>query len=243
MKNSKAPPIPAYFKLQTIIREEIEKGKWKPGDAIPTEHALAGAHQISVGTVKKALLNLANEGYLYRIQGKGTFVAGTTIKRESLRYYRLLERFGGTETEFKVRFLKLKSVKFSEPAASALKLANDQRLFRLERLFISGDAPLIYNVSYLPQRMFPDLDRLPRTCFETTPLYLLLEEKYRLPTLYNQELFDAGPAGDTVAGILKIPAGTPVLHIEMIAFTYKETPYEYRLAYCLTNHHRVFREI
>ena len=132
MKNSKEPPIPAYFRLQTIIREEIEKGKWKPGDSIPTEHALAGAHRISVGTVKKALLNLANEGYLYRIQGKGTFVAGTTIKRESLRYYRLLERFGDSETEFKVRFLELRSVKFSELAGSVLKLANDQRLFRLE---------------------------------------------------------------------------------------------------------------
>ncbi len=63
-------PTPMYFKLQMILKNEIEGRKWRPGHAIPTERALAQIYQVSLGTVKQALLNLVNEGYLNRIQGK-----------------------------------------------------------------------------------------------------------------------------------------------------------------------------
>ena len=86
-------PTPVYFQLQKELLKEIENGRWLPGQSIPPERAMAESHQLSVGTVKKAILNLVNEGYLYRIQGKGTFVAGMTLQPESLRYYRFLEDF------------------------------------------------------------------------------------------------------------------------------------------------------
>ncbi len=83
MKKTDGLPIPAYYRLQMTILEDIEKGRWRPGECIPAERSLAELHNISIGTVKKALLNLVHEGYLHRIQGKGTFVAGTTLRRES----------------------------------------------------------------------------------------------------------------------------------------------------------------
>ena len=94
---SDGDPTPAYYKLQMMLQKEIENGRWVPGQAIPPERALAESHQLSVGTVKKAILNLVNQGYLYRIQGKGTFVAGMTLQPESLRYYRFLEDFSDEE--------------------------------------------------------------------------------------------------------------------------------------------------
>jgi GntR family transcriptional regulator len=242
MRKNTPLPIPAYFRMQTVVREEIEKGRWKPGEAIPTERALAEEHRISIGTVKKALLNLTHEGYLYRIQGKGTFVAGT-ITRENLRYYRLVEHFGGIEAAMKIRFLSLTSVKCPEAARTCLGIGQKQPAFELRRLFIFNQRPVIYNISYLPEALFKNLGRLPETLFETTPLYIALENHYGLPTLHNQELFNAVPAGEEVAAILDVPKETPVLHIEMISFTYKDKPYEYRQAYCLTTRQKVFREI
>ena len=236
-------PLPAYYRLQVGIRNKIESSCWKPGEIIPTERVLAETHKVSIGTVKKALLNLVHEGYLYRVQGKGTFVAGTTIRRENLRYYRLIEHFGGSETEFKVHFMKLKLVKASEPAGRFLEIQKNQKLFELQRIFFSGKTSLIYNISYLPEYLFKDLDQIPQALFETTPLYLLLEEKYRLPTLFNRELFSATLAKPPLTGILKVRNGTPLLHIEMLAYTYKNTPYEYRQAHCLTEPQKVFREI
>ncbi len=236
-------PVPAYYRLQAAIQNEIESGRWKPGEIIPAERVLAEKHAVSIGTVKKALLNLVHEGYLHRVQGKGTFVAGTTLRRESLRYYRLIEHFTDREIELKVHFIKLNRVKAAEPASTYLRTPRNQNLFELQRVFFSGKISLIYNISYLPEHLFRGLDLIPQTRFETTPLYLLLEEEYRLPTLYNRELFSATVAASPLTGMLKIEKGTPLLHIEMLAYTYKDIPYEYRQAYCLTTPQKVFREI
>ena len=89
IKKDNEDPTPVYFQLQKKIKKQIEDGQWAPDESIPTERELIQTYNLSSGTVKKALLNLVNEGYLYRVQGKGTFVAGTTLRRGSLRYYRL----------------------------------------------------------------------------------------------------------------------------------------------------------
>jgi GntR family transcriptional regulator len=243
MKKTGEPPIPAYYRLQKTIQEDIEKGRWKPGDSIPAQRSLAELHNVSIGTVRNALLNLTNIGYLYRIQGKGTFVAGTVISRVSLRYCRLLERFGEAEVDLKVQLLKPIRCGYFKYAGQLLGIDADQKLYKMQRLFISGHQPMIYNISYMPANLFKDLEKLPKNVFESVPLYIILEEQYGLPTIYNHELFDAIEADSKTADLLKIPEGSPVLHIEMLSFTYKDKSYEYREAYCSTKPQKVFREI
>ena len=243
MKMNGEPPIPAYYRLQQTIQEDIEKGRWKPGDCIPAQRSLAELHNVSIGTVRNALLNLTNAGYLYRIQGKGTFVAGTVISRESLRYYRFLERFGEAEVDLKVRLLKPIRSGYFKYAGQCLGIDADQKLYEIQRLFISEHRPMVYSISYMPADLFKNLDKLPKNIFESVPLYIMLEEQYGLPTIYNHELFDAIEADSKTADLLKIPDGSSVLHIEMLSFTYKNKPYEYREAYCSTKPQKVFREI
>ena len=112
-KNS-GDPTPIYYQLQTEIQHKIENAQWRPGECIPPERRLAETYKVSVGTVKKAILNLVHDGYLYRVQGKGTFVAGTTLRPESLRYYRLLRHFSDTESKLKVRLLGITVSNFTE---------------------------------------------------------------------------------------------------------------------------------
>jgi GntR family transcriptional regulator len=243
MKKVDEPPIPAYYRLQKTIQKDIEKGRWKPGDCIPTQQSLAELHNVSIGTVRNALLNLTNTGYLYPIQGKGTFVAGTVISRESLRYYRLLERFGEAEVDLTVRLLKPIRKGSFKNAGQHLGIDADQKLYELQRLFFCGQRPMIHNISYMPADLFKGLDKFPKNKFESVPLYIILEEQYGLPTIYNRELFDAIEADSKTADLLNIPVGSPVLHIEMLSFTYNNTPYEYRTAYCNTKPQKVFREI
>ncbi|MGD8259151.1 MAG: UTRA domain-containing protein, partial [Desulfobacterales bacterium] len=70
-----------------------------------------------------------------------------------------------------------------------------------------------------------------------------LEEIYGLPTILNKELISAISADGAAAKKLKIRKGSPVLLIEMLSFTYKQTPYEYRRSYCLADKKAIFREI
>jgi len=66
--------LPIYRQLKEIIKEKIEDGKFRPGNRIPTEYELCEQFEISRAPVRQALLELVNEGVLYRQQGSGTFV-------------------------------------------------------------------------------------------------------------------------------------------------------------------------
>jgi len=243
MTNKKSgDPVPIYLKLQTKLMLEIESGRLEPGDRIPPENRLADHHGVSIGTVKKAILNLANEGYLYRVQGKGTFVAGTTLRRESLRYYRFLKDFNNPEANLNIEFLGLKKTKGIEHVNRCLKIRHNQALYEIKRLFLFNKKPLIYSLSYLPQKLFVKLDDFSPKQFERVPIYLFLEEKYGLPTIYNQELISSVPAAHEITQLLKVPERSPILFIEMIAFTYKKRPYEYRQSYCITGNNKILRE-
>jgi GntR family transcriptional regulator len=236
-------PLPAYYRLQEALRRKIEDGLWKPGETIPSERLIKEEYKISIGTVKKALGNLVDEGYLNRVQGKGTFVGRSILRQENLRYYRMVREFNDEMADLEVRFLGIKEVPGFDPANRFLGISTDGELFELKRLFSSGEKPVVYAVSYIPKAMFRDFDRIPATRFEKSTFYEVIEKNYGLPTIRNQELFGAAPAGAQTAGVLKIGKGDPVLTIEMLSYTYKNVPYEYRWSYCVTSGHRIFAEI
>lgn len=240
-KNSKSP-TPVYYKLQSDIQKEIESGGLEPGARIPPERLLAETHKISIGTVKRALSNLVNEGFLYRAQGRGTFVAGTTLRRDTLRYYRFLKQFRGDEANIKIKFLEISERDGFQPVNQHLKIRKNQPLYELRRVFLSSKKAIIYTISYLPQKIFPRLEEWPKSKFERLPIFISLEQNYGLPTIFNQELFGAVAADSDIAKVMNIKLGEPMLLIEMLAFTYKEKPYEYRQSYCLTDSNKVFRE-
>ena len=67
-------PIPQYFQLQTWLFEQIEQGVFKPNDKIPTEEELSQLTGLARATIRQAIQNLVNMGYLIRKKRLGTFV-------------------------------------------------------------------------------------------------------------------------------------------------------------------------
>jgi DNA-binding GntR family transcriptional regulator len=102
---------------------------------------------------------------------------------------------------------------------------------------------VVYHISYLQAKKFKKLNELPRNLFEKITLYKALETYYGLPTIYNHELLNAIPADSAISKILNIAKGDPVLFIEMLSFTYRDQPYEYRKSYFVSNERKLFREI
>ncbi len=66
--------IPVYQQIKDIIREEIAQGKYKPGDTLPSVNQLAKMFSTSRNTAVKAIADLAHEGTVYCVQGKGSVV-------------------------------------------------------------------------------------------------------------------------------------------------------------------------
>lgn len=64
-----------HEQIKRIIREAIVSGELRPGDCIPSQNVMKARYGVSHNTVREAIGSLEHEGLLYRIQGKGTYVA------------------------------------------------------------------------------------------------------------------------------------------------------------------------
>ena len=67
-------PLPVYAQLKTLLTEDIIRGRYAPGERLPTEHELCATYGISRTPVHRALAELAEEGAILRHRRRGTFV-------------------------------------------------------------------------------------------------------------------------------------------------------------------------
>ena len=74
---------PLYQQLKDIIKRQVHDKVWSFDELIPSENELSAIYDVSVGTVKKALSVLVEEGTLYRRQGRGPTCQGRILKTVS----------------------------------------------------------------------------------------------------------------------------------------------------------------
>ena len=234
--NRKAP---AYVRLQESIIDLIEANEAKGGDLLPSEHTLAKRYNVSVGTVKKAFSNLVNAGYCYRVQGKGTFVMRSHLKKENVKYYSLTNSFLVGQTPLEVMPLSLESSTAPKQGQNVFK--PDEECWRVSRLFQTGGQPVIYTHSYLLKSICPDLPKLTEHDIASTALYRLIEDRFFVHTVHSEEAVQAVLADKTVAPFLQLEPGAPVLFIRMIAHTTNMLPFEYRESWVRTTHYGLSR--
>src|SRR5215469_1755950 len=79
--------VPAYQRIQGVIRKRIETGQLRSGDAVASERDLARIHQVSLMTARHALASLERDGIVERRRGIGTFVAAPKIHFNKLMSY------------------------------------------------------------------------------------------------------------------------------------------------------------
>ena len=150
-KNSQTP---LHIQLMNIIRDMIDSGELKSGDSIMPERELCTIQNISRMTVNKAIVNLVNEGFLYRVQGKGTFVS--VIKQRN----RFSSMQGFTEVmkekgiHIKTDILFFEEAKQDEYIRKELKIENEnEMIYKVGRLRYIEDDPFGLEISYIPKSM------------------------------------------------------------------------------------------
>ena len=79
--------VPLYQQLKDIIIERIDNNTWNPGDKIYSEQQLSDLFTVSRNTSKRAIEDLVQDGVLYRIQGKGTFLSYPKIEQSLSAFY------------------------------------------------------------------------------------------------------------------------------------------------------------
>lgn len=74
--------VPIYQQIKAAIKKSIDDGTYKPKEKIPSEPELSQEYGASRITVRRAVEELCNEGYLIKMQGRGTFVSAPRIHRK-----------------------------------------------------------------------------------------------------------------------------------------------------------------
>ena len=143
-----------YGALAAALRERIVGGEWPPATALPAETTLAAEHGVALGTLRRALELLADQGLIERRHGKGTFVRGSLVGAPMLRFF----RFGGTDAEApRSRILSRRTAAAPPEVARRLGVGRGERVLKLQRLRSIADQPCLLEEIWLPLPLFDAL--------------------------------------------------------------------------------------
>ena len=171
MKNNDHP---IFRQIIERINAGIESGEYAHGDVIPSEPELCRQFDTTRMTVRRAIDALVNEGKLYRVQGKGTFVSQFELdKTYQKQGFSSNMRSLGLHPSSKVLFSG-ECVAPKEVLAH-LEMEADEPIFCLIRIRMADMEPIAVEYIWLSLKRFP---RLPEFDFSTESLYEVLHREY-----------------------------------------------------------------
>lgn len=235
---------PLYSQIKTLILQSLQAGEWKPGEAIPSEMDLAARYRVSQGTVRKAIDELAAENLVNRRQGKGTFVATHEEKQVQFRFLKLVPDDGkpGSEGPAEREILECKKTRASAEIAKLLGLRAGDAVLQIRRVLSFKHVPAILEDIWLPAAPFKGLSAEQLANYPG-PSYALFETEYNVRMLRADEKIRALPASNEQSLLLKVEQSTPLLFVERVAYTYRDTPMELRRGYYRTDTHHYFNTL
>jgi len=206
--------LPAYRRIQNVIRKKIEDGKLKAGELVDSERELARVHGVSLMTARHALAELQREGLVERHRGSGTYVAPPKIEFNKLTSF--TEQMAGRSMTAQARVLHLSTIYGEQDVSARLALPAMTRLLYIERLREAGGEPFALETSYLSAETY---GRITRAQLERGSLFILLEKDYKTKIAYADEDVDATVADPKAAALLRVPQATPLLRIRQTIFS------------------------
>ena len=228
---------PLYRQIKGLIINGLQAGEWKAGEAIPSEIELAARFGVSQGTVRKAIDELSAESVLVRRQGKGTFVATHAEQKIQYRFLRLVPD-EGTESLGR-QLLDCRRQRAPAWIARQLQMRAGDAMVEVRRLLHSKGRPVVLDDIWLPGNLFKGLTA-ERLQDWRGPMYRLFEAEFAVHMIRAEEKLRAVAAAGEDAELLALPAGTPLLSVERLSFTYGDRPVELRrgLYHTAAHHYR-----
>ncbi|MCC6615510.1 MAG: GntR family transcriptional regulator [Anaerolineae bacterium] len=222
---------PLYEQIKDHILRAIEKGVYEAGSRIPSERALSEKYGVNRMTVKKALDELVQMGYLDVRIGKGTYVSRPKIDQQLTALTSFTEDMAKRGQSASSRVLVAGYVPADVQEARILNIDPMTPLVFLIRVRLADDTPIAVErtkiiASYCHQivEMYD---------FTRDSLYGVLRNVYGVHLAYAEQSIEARRATAEEAKLLQIEIGEPILQITRVTFSDGDKPIEYvRSAYC-----------
>ncbi len=229
--------IPQYRQLYEILRKHILEGIYKEGDLLPSENELCIIHSMTRPTVRQALSDLVNDGFIKKQKGKGSIVHQLPKGIGILSVAGTTSALSGQNLETRI-LVKPNVKQWADPFMFNLSEAEkNSGCIYMERLRLVNRKPLFYDITYIPNINLP---RFTSRSFENKSLFDTLRGFYQIEVKGGEQKLRAIPANKEIGKYLEVPAGQPILHLERKIDTNRVGFCFYSSLYCNTEDHALF---
>ncbi len=234
MQLSNRSPVSLYVQLKDMLAQEIREQKLKPHDQIPSERELCEKYSLSRTTVRQGISLAISEGLLYRIQGKGTFVAEAKIDQGLVRLTGFEETVLGRGLTPSMKVLEAQLITADVQVTTLLGLSLGVDIASFKLLGIANKTPLVLFNYYLPAELGQEAIRL-LSNYESQHGWFSFTRYYResknIDLGVAQQTFEAVVAKPDQAELMELEQGSALFKVTSIIYTRQSKPIELRHAY------------
>src|SRR5690606_19540059 len=133
-----------------LLRGHILDGRYPPHHKLPSENDMIRAFGVSRITVRQALNDLEKEGLIFRMHGKGTFVAKPSTFQDLGRLQGFGEAMQQMGYETFSRLVSIRELAASPQVRERLRLDKGARVTELQRVRFLNREPISLDVTYVP---------------------------------------------------------------------------------------------
>lgn len=211
-----------YIQIMRILVDEIVKGTWGIGDRIPSEDELSVRYGVSKITIRQALSNLAADGYLMKLQGRGTFVAGNHP------VVGLTMKTGFTDGLFgrgvqETREVLERGIVDPPPVVQRL-LGIDGPIYRVVTRRLAEGVPASLDESFIPVGLLPGIEGEDLGGFA---LFAAIQERGTRKVFKMRQTIEITALTEREAGPHGVAAGKPVLAVHRLLIGAEDQPLAY----------------
>ena len=209
-----------YVIVKNRILKDITDGVYKQGDKLPTEREMCELFGVSRITVRQALSELAHDGWVQRVQGRGTFVCAP--KPGKPKFEQLLSSNYSFSEELRkqgvtpgTRMLSLTRIHAMPPLTDKLMVEPGHPIDVLLRLRLADETPYAYETSYVPSEY---LNGATSEEIARDGLYNTMQKRSGVRPNKATETFEAGIAPEVIAETLGRKGVLSIMQIERVAY-------------------------
>jgi len=206
--------VPLHRQLFLVLHDEILRGAMAPGDALPTEQALCDQFGVSRITVRRALADLAEQGYIGRRQGVGSFVRQRGGSDETPPVGSYMDGLRQAQFQTSIDVVEHELRRPPPSTGDALEATAEMlHILRVRRERRTHE-PLMVTEAWLPTDL---ADTLSISALRRKPLYELLSTAGVVIDRMQHEI-TAEIAGPRNARLLNVAIGSALLRVNRLAF-------------------------
>lgn len=227
-------PLPKYHQIYLVLREQLQEGRFDAG--MPGELALMAQFGVARVTIRRALLQLSQEGLIERSPGRGTRpVIGTGHRHEArgintqdprgqtARLTGLLENLVTMGLRTTVQVLSVNYLKAPEEVAKVLRLPPGEFVQKAERVRSTADGPLSHITTWVPQAISNGFGKRE---LARKPILMLLEES-GVKVGRAEQTISARLADVDMARHLDVAVGSALLAVRRLIYDEDDKPVQW----------------